>query len=366
MAATGAGASGPAAETAAATFRRVYDTLKAGLLRDPSFDFNDDAIQWLESVSATPERSTELISEQMLDYNVLGGEKNMLFRSMRPKNGALGCGKLNRGLAVVESYKILKAASATEPSEEELFLACILGWGIEWLQAYFLVLDDIMDNSLTRRGKPCWFRLPKVGLIAINDGLVLRNQISRIFRRYFCGKSYYVDLLDLFNETTSGQLLDQITTNEGRKDLNKYRRIVEYKTAYYSFYLPVACALLLFGESLDNYVQVKHILVEMGAYFQSQIGSDIEDFKCSWLFVQALERADEKQKGVLFENYGKSDPACVTKVKDLYSELDLQRVFSEYERESYENLISAIEAQPNEAVRAVLKSFLHKIYKRSK
>jgi farnesyl diphosphate synthase len=133
---------------------------------------------------------------------------------------------LNRGLAVVESYKILKAASATEPSEEELFLACILGWGIEWLQAYFLVLDDIMDNSQTRRGKPCWFRLPKVGLIAINDGLVLRSQISRIFRRYFRGKSYYVDLLDLFNEveiqTTSGQLLDQITTNEGRKDLNKY------------------------------------------------------------------------------------------------------------------------------------------------
>jgi farnesyl diphosphate synthase len=70
------------------------------------------------------------------------------------------------------------------------------------------------------------FYLEQVGLIAINDGLVLRSQISRIFRRYFRGKSYYVDLLDLFNEveiqTTSGQLLDQITTNEGRKDLNKY------------------------------------------------------------------------------------------------------------------------------------------------
>ncbi|KAL6614681.1 hypothetical protein ACP70R_036951 [Stipagrostis hirtigluma subsp. patula] len=326
--------------TAAAAFRRVYDTLKAELLRDPAFDFNDDAIQWLDG---------------MLDYNVLGG-------------------KLNRGLAVVESYKLLKAGS--EPSEEEVSLACILGWG-----------------------KPCWYRLPKVGLIAINDGLVLRSQISRIFRRYFLGKSYYVDLLDLFNEvefqTTSGELLDQITTNEGRKDLNNYRRIVEYKTAYYSFYLPkvlhdckiiltcykVACALLLSGQSLDDYVQVKQILVEMGVYFQIQddyldcfgdpdvigkIGTDIEDFKCSWLFVQALQRADEQQKDVLFENYGKSDPACVAKVKDLYKELDLERVFSEYERDSYEKLIADIESQPSETVQAVLKSFLHKIYKRRK
>jgi farnesyl diphosphate synthase len=31
-----------------------------------------------------------------------------------------------------------------------------------------------------------------------------------------------------------------------------------------------------------------------------QIGTDIEDFKCSWLFVEALQRADEKQKDFLF------------------------------------------------------------------
>jgi geranylgeranyl pyrophosphate synthase len=31
-----------------------------------------------------------------------------------------------------------------------------------------------------------------------------------------------------------------------------------------------------------------------------QIGTDIEDFKCSWLVVHALERADENQKKILF------------------------------------------------------------------
>ncbi|XP_047094823.1 farnesyl pyrophosphate synthase [Lolium rigidum] len=305
----------------------------------------------------------------MLDYNVLGG-------------------KLNRGLSVVDSYKLLKGAD--DLSEEEMFLASTLGWCIEWLQAFFLVLDDIMDDSVTRRGQPCWFRVPQVGFIAVNDGIILRNHISRMLRLHFKKKPYYADLLDLFNEvefkTASGQMLDLITTHEGEKDLTKYnigvhRRIVQYKTAYYSFYLPVACALLLSGENLENYSAVENILVEMGTYFQVQddyldcygepefigkIGTDIEDYKCSWLVVQALERANESQKSVLFENYGKKDAASVAKVKTLYRELDLEAVFHEYESESYKKLITEIEAQPSVAVQKVLKSFLHKIYKRQK
>ncbi|KAG7536110.1 Isoprenoid synthase domain superfamily [Arabidopsis suecica] len=336
------------------TFLNVYSVLKSDLLHDPSFEFTDESRLWVE---------------RMLDYNVRGG-------------------KLNRGLSVVDSFKLLKEGK--DLTEQEVFLSCALGWCIEWLQAYFLVLDDIMDNSVTRRGQPCWFRVPQVGMVAINDGILLRNHIHRILKKHFREMPYYVDLVDLFNEvelqTACGQMIDLITTFEGEKDLSKYslsihRRIVQYKTAYYSFYLPVACALLMAGENLENHIDVKNVLVDMGIYFQVQddyldcfadpetlgkIGTDIEDFKCSWLVVKALERCSEEQTKILYENYGKADPSNVAKVKDLYKELDLEGVFMEYESKSYEKLMGVIEGHKSTAIQAVLKSFLAKIYKRQK
>ncbi|KAH7841924.1 hypothetical protein Vadar_018316 [Vaccinium darrowii] len=332
-------------------FLEVYSVLKSELLHDTAFDFTDNSRQWVE---------------RMLDYNVTGG-------------------KLIRGLSVIDSYKLLKGE---ELSDDEVFLACALGWCIEWLQAYFIVIDDIMDNSDTRRDQPCWYKVPKVGLIAANDAVVLRNHIPRILKKHFKGKPYYVDLLDLFNEaefkTACGQMIDMITTIEGEKDLAKYsmplhHRIVRHKTAYYSFYLPVACALLMVGENPENHTDVKSILIDMGIYFQDdyldcyghpdvigKIGTDIKDFKCSWLVVKAMELANEEQKKLLYENYGKDDPACIAKVKKLYNILNLQGVFEEYESKSYEKLITSIKAHPGKAMQAVLKSFLAKIYKRLK
>ncbi|PQM36321.1 farnesyl pyrophosphate synthase 2 [Prunus yedoensis var. nudiflora] len=301
-------------------FLQVYSVLKSELLEDPAFEFTNDSRQWVE---------------RMMDYNVPGG-------------------KLNRGLSVIDSYQLLQ--EGRELTEDEIFLASALGWCIEWLQAFFLVLDDIMDGSHTRRGQPCWFRLPKVGMIAVNDGVVLRNHIPRILRKHFRQKPYYADLLDLFNEvefqTASGQMIDLITTIEGEKDLSKYslsihRRIVQYKTAYYSFYLSVACALLMSGEELENHIDDDYLDCYGNPETIGKIGTDIEDFKCSW-------------------RTGKADTANVAKVKALYKELDIEGVFADYESKSYEKLTSCIEGHPSKAVQAVLKSFLGKIYKRQK
>nr|GEW37964.1 chrysanthemyl diphosphate synthase [Tanacetum cinerariifolium] len=167
----------------------VYDTLKFELVHDQAFVSDDNSRQWVE---------------RMIDYNVPGG-------------------KMVRAFSVVDSCQLMKGEKMTE---DEVFLACALGWCTEWLQASFVVLDDIMDASHTRRGRSCWYRLPEVGMTAVNDGLMLRNHVHRILKEHFHDKAYYMQLVDLFNEaefqTVCGEMIDIIATLDGKKDLSKY------------------------------------------------------------------------------------------------------------------------------------------------
>ncbi|KAL5007681.1 hypothetical protein ScPMuIL_016487 [Solemya velum] len=297
-------------------------------------------------------------------------------------------GKKNRGLAVVTSYRLL----VDKPTEENIKLAQILGWCVELLQAFFLVSDDVMDNSITRRGKPCWFRREGVGIIAVNDAFFIESAVFSILRKYFREKAYYVDLMDLFHETTMqtimGQCLDLTTAPpEGTIDfsrftLDRYSAIVKYKTAFYSFYLPVALAMYMAGYSdAEDHANAKTILLQMGHFFQVQddyldcfgdpevigkIGTDIEDNKCSWLVVQALKKMNDQQKQSLQEVYGRNDPEKVASVKCIYRELNLEKVYEEYEESSFLELMATIEKFSRNLPKNMFIAFANKIYKREK
>jgi geranylgeranyl pyrophosphate synthase len=149
----------------------------------------------------------------MMDYNVPGGEQPIhaqilntytlpspfdIARSKLTRVCVWCCfseGKLNRGLSVIDSYMLLR--KGTEVDDKDFYIACVLGWCIEWvlihhlllhlsicietfsasirevlvhsvcfhvqLQASALVLDDITDNTYTRRDNLCWYKLPTVG-----------------------------------------------------------------------------------------------------------------------------------------------------------------------------------------------------------
>ncbi len=142
--------------------------------------------------------------ENMLPYTVVGG-------------------KMNRGLTVLSALCSILKGNVSPAQKTQ---AQVLGWSVELLQAFFLVADDIMDSSITRRGQPCWYRKSDVGMIAINDGFILESIIYRLLKKYFRQESYYVDLMDLFHEVTYetelGQLMDLITAPEGQVDLSRF------------------------------------------------------------------------------------------------------------------------------------------------
>jgi farnesyl diphosphate synthase len=293
-------------------------------------------------------------------------------------------------MSVPDSVSILREAPLTE---EEYFQAATLGWMTELLQAFFLVSDDIMDSSITRRGQPCWYRQPNVGMVAINDAFLLESSIYSLLKKYFRSHPAYVDLLELFHEVTFqtelGQLCDLLTAPEDKVDLDsfsmdKFTFIVIYKTAYYSFYLPVALALYQQNIATPkNLKQAEQILIPLGEYFQAQddyldnfglpehigkIGTDILDNKCSWLVNMALAIATPEQRKVLDDNYGRKDSTKEAAVKKLYDEMNLQQIYKDYEEKRVGEIKKMIaEVDESEGLRKeVFESFLSKIYRRSK
>mmetsp|Transcript_31154 Transcript_31154/g.75308 ORF Transcript_31154/g.75308 Transcript_31154/m.75308 type:complete len:433 (+) Transcript_31154:167-1465(+) len=330
-----------------------------------------------------PPRETQWL-QKMLNYNVKGG-------------------KMNRGLMVVESGVAImgKNSSGDGPPLDNTTLCrlAVLGWAIEWLQAWLLVADDIMDSSVTRRGQPCWYKtLGETWYVAINDAVTIESLVYKTIKKHFgYDSTILLQLLDLMIETTFqtelGQLSDTLCDILDLPDLtpDRWELIVTYKTAYYSFYVSVAFAMVLAGVTDEAaYNAARQILITMGVYFQAQddyldcygtpeqigkIGTDIADKKCGWLFTKAYHQlADPKQKAFLDKHYGKCKVGSPEekKIKELYTTLGLPELYSKYEQGSYDTIMALKDSEAGATLTsagvpwAVFETFLKKVYKRSK
>ncbi|CAE7254397.1 ERG20 [Symbiodinium sp. CCMP2592] len=207
-------------------------------MTDPIGSFNrvgrqilKEMVDELPALYELPQKEAKWV-EDSLEYNTQGG-------------------KMNRGLIVVETGVAIMKHQGREPTNADLNRFAVLGWAVEYLQACMLMADDMMDGSVTRRGNPCWYRLPHVGLLNTNDFLMVEMFVYKILKRHFGQERIFPWLMDLFLETTfqteCGQLLDSICANCELEELTteRWTLIVKYKTAFYSFYLPVALAMLV-------------------------------------------------------------------------------------------------------------------------
>ncbi|CAG7828364.1 unnamed protein product [Allacma fusca] len=293
-------------------------------------------------------------------------------------------GKQNRGLSLALAYRYL----AKDLSRDNIQLSYVLGWCVEFLQAFFLVADDIMDSSETRRGRLCWYKVDGLGATAFNDAVLLEASVYPILKKYFREKEYYADLLDIFHEatfkTSYGQSLDTRTGLEKRLEtytVDRYAAIVKYKTSYYSFYLPVSLAMAMAGVR-DNKTkeQARTLLLEMGHFFQVQddyldcfgdtditgkIGTDIADCKCSWLVVAALQKANPAQRHIIMENYGQNDPEKIEIIKHLYMDMGIPELYLDFEEQTYSTINKHIEQMSPSLPKRLFRDMIDKLYRRS-
>lgn len=322
----------------------------------------------------------------LFDYNCLGG-------------------KSNRGTLVILIYEYVKNRDINDVEWEK---AACLAWCIEILQASFLVADDIMDSGETRRNKFCWYLLKDVETKnAINDVLFLYNSVYKLIEIYLRTDNCYVNILSAFRDislkTLIGQHLDtnifsskyfktnsedeniidvndinppdNFEINAAMINMKVYKNIVIHKTAYYSFFLPIVCGMLLAGLEISNllYRKIEDISLLMGEYFQvrddymdvfgdanktGKVGTDIQNNKLTWPLVKIFEIGSEEDKKKIIKNYGRNKLACVKVVKSLYVGYKISKHFKDYEHDMKKKLEEAINDLHHEGIKYVLEHIM--------
>lgn len=268
--------------------------------------------------------STPAVRSQSLLRSAVEQELNAVFHERKNVAAAYGShfvqlwtlaaenvlgGKLVRPFLLVETYQALRVVESTHldqargPSEQESETAIRIAAAIELLHYSFLLHDDVIDGDLMRRGRanligsilietsdpsPCpepdlhnasgatsdtslhWAR---TGGILMGD--ILLASTHQAFARAPLPHAARLRLLDLLEhtvtESVAGEQLD-VGLGDGMisPDLTTILTMSAYKTATYSFELPLRAAAILAGASQQLETTLSRAGRHLGLAFQLQ------------------------------------------------------------------------------------------------
>jgi geranylgeranyl diphosphate synthase, type I len=260
-----------------------------------------------------------------------------------------------------------------DPSDQVVVDA---GGALEFLQAFALVHDDVMDGSSVRRGA----RTAHLAFAERHLGERWRGEA----RRFGEGVAIligdlahvYADLLlaeaprsaiDVWNELrielNVGQYLDIVGTAKGDTDHASARRIARYKSGKYTIERPLhvgaaladrledlASPLSAYGDPLGEAFQLRDDL--LGAFGDEArtgkpVGDDLREGKPTPLLAIACRRADGAQRRVL-ERIGRPelDPADVADIQAVLVDTGALAAIEESIDELTTTAVAAIEQAP--------------------
>ena len=213
---------------------------------------------------------------------------------------------------------------------------------IEHFHTAALIHDDIADESMLRRGKPCMHLTQGEGL-AINAGDLALSQVTglvvndenledRIKLRILS------ELVEMTTRTIEGQALDIGWARDGRFDITikDYLVMATHKTAYYSGGTPLAVGAIIGGGSDEEIEALRNFGMATGLAFQIQddilnlIGkkeavkkdfrSDITEGKRTLIVVHAIQHSEQSKELVAILASRTSQPTMLSIAVDIMQE----------------------------------------------
>ena len=215
--------------------------------------------------------------------------------------------------------------------------------GIEIFHNFTLLHDDIMDNAPIRRGKQTVHEKWNQN-VAILSGDTMLVQAYQLLSDV--DKSIVKEMIAVFSKAATqvceGQQWDIDFEIQKEVTLQEYLKMIEYKTA-----VLLAASLQIGGitanASKENQNNLYHFGLNMGIAFQlkddlldafgnpdefgKQIGGDIIANKKTFLYLKALQLANDNQKESLV-NYFKTQKQTKQKVmgvKTIFTDLDIPK-----------------------------------------
>ncbi|KAF7635569.1 hypothetical protein Mgra_00004956 [Meloidogyne graminicola] len=303
---------------------------------------------------------------RLFDYNICGG-------------------KFGRSNLAMETFKAL----FPESTEENLINSGKVALTLEMLQTFYLIEDDIMDNSILRRGRPSWHTLPENGLTAINDGLLLESGINRVIQLAIPSHPRKSAILSEIStakqKTVIGQMLDMITKDLSEFTWPRYSSIVSHKTSHYSYLLPLNIGMHLADYTTPHQVNLKRIAYKLGYLFQIQddyldcFGDpsitgksnliDLAEGKCTWItcaLIEKIRKNNSSQLEKFKNNFCTQDEQKLIIARNIIIEQGIEEDCIEFQKKKISELYEDIMSYPIEPLRQVLEQTLIDITGRQK
>jgi geranylgeranyl diphosphate synthase, type I len=246
-------------------------------------------------------------------------------------------GKRLRGSLVKLGYEL-----AQGDENDDIFKAAL---AYEIVQTSLLAHDDIVDKSLTRRGKPTMYQSLGGDHYGMSQTIVLGDIGFFLAYRLITECHFFNDqkikAINYFSQsllkTGVGEMLD-IESSSRRAGFEEQEALTisHFKTAHYTIIGPLQLGASLagagdvllenleqFGEALGIAYQIQDdILGVFGD--EEELGksasSDIEEGKNTLLIVEALKKASAQQSKFLKEHYGQGKISLedLVKIKEIF------------------------------------------------